>query len=47
MFINSDGQVTLIDFGLSEVVPDGLSIIGAGTLHAMSPELVNLYAKQA
>lgn len=45
VFLDTNGQVTLIDFGLSEIVSDGLSSIGAGTLHAMSPEMVNLYSK--
>lgn len=37
VFVDPNGRVTLIDFGLSEVVPDGLSSVGAGTLHSMSP----------
>ena len=45
VFLNTNGQVTLIDFGLSEIVADGFSSIGAGTLHSMSPEMVNLYFK--
>ena len=47
VFLDDKGQVTIIDFGLSEVVSDGLSSIGAGTLHAMSPEMVALYSKQS
>ncbi len=45
VFLDTNGKVTLIDFGLSEIVPDRLSSIGAGTLHSMSPEMVNLYSK--
>jgi len=32
---------------LSEVVSDGLTAVAAGTLHSMSPEMVELYFKQS
>lgn len=43
VFLDSTGKLTLIDFGLSEQVSDGISAIAAGTLHAMAPEMVALY----
>ena len=45
VFLDKTGKVTLIDFGLSEIVHDGLTSVGAGTLHAMSPEMLNLFSK--
>jgi hypothetical protein len=37
--------VTLIDFGMCETTSDGTSIKPAGTFHAMSPEMIELFLK--
>jgi serine/threonine protein kinase len=40
--------VTLIDFGLAEQVNEAReSYVAGGTLHAMSPEMLRLFVKQA
>jgi serine/threonine protein kinase len=43
VFIDAEGKVTMIDFGLSEQTKDNRTEIAAGTLHAMSPEMLTLY----
>ena len=35
----------MIDFGLSEEISDGSTSVPAGTLHAMSPEMLLLFTK--
>lgn len=45
VFLDDQMRVTLIDFGLSEVVSDGSTTVPGGTLHAMSPEMLILYTK--
>ena len=41
-------KLTLIDFGMSELVTDGnLTAVPGGTLHAMSPEMLVLFTKVA
>lgn len=47
VFLDHRMQVTLIDFGLSEQISDGATSVPAGTLHAMSPEMLILYTKVA
>ena len=37
--------MTLIDFGMCETTSDGISIKPAGTFHAMSPEMIELFLK--
>lgn len=40
--------MTLIDFGLAEQVNEAQeSYVAGGTLHAMSPEMLRLFVKQA
>ena len=47
VFLNEKMEVTLIDFGLSELICDGATSVPGGTLHAMSPEMLVLYTKVA
>ena len=47
IFIDKQLRITMIDFGLSEVLADGSTSIPAGTMHAMSPEMLILYTKVA
>ena len=45
VFLDEQMRVTLIDFGLSELVSDGATSVPGGTMHAMSPEMLILYTK--
>ena len=45
IFLDKQMRVTMIDFGLSEQVSDGSTSVPAGTLHAMSPEMLVLFTK--
>jgi len=47
MFFDSNMEVTLIDFGLSEDLGEGESTtsVPGGTFHSMAPEMLNLYFK--
>ena len=45
VFLDEQMRVTLIDFGLSELVSDGVTSVPGGTMHAMSPEMLILYTK--
>ena len=47
IFLDKQLRVTMIDFGLSELLADGSTSIPAGTMHAMSPEMLILYTKVA
>lgn len=44
VFLNEEMKLTLIDFGLSEII-DGATSVPGGTMHAMSPEMLILYTK--
>ena len=43
VFMNPQGQLTLIDFGLAEQVSNDYTYVSGGTLHSMSPEMLDLY----
>ena len=45
VFLDKNLKLTLIDFGHSEQISDGSSTAPAGTLHAMSPEMLILFTK--
>jgi len=47
VFLDNQLKITLIDFGLSEQISDGATSVAAGTMHAMSPEMLVLYTKTA
>lgn len=45
VFLDKNMKLTLIDFGHSEQLSDGSTTVPAGTLHAMSPEMLILFTK--
>ena len=45
IFLDKQMRITMIDFGLSEEISDGSTSVPAGTLHAMSPEMLLLFTK--
>ena len=47
IFIDKSLRVTMIDFGLAEQMSDGSTSTPAGTMHAMSPEMLILWTKVA
>ena len=47
IFIDKQLRITMIDFGLAEQMSDGSTSTPAGTMHAMSPEMLILYTKVA
>ena len=47
IFIDKNMKITIIDFGLAEQMSDGSTSTPAGTMHAMSPEMLILYTKVA
>ena len=46
VFVDNNLRVSLIDFGMCEVVSDGTTSVPAGTFHSMSPEMLDLYLKK-
>ena len=45
VFLDKNMRLTLIDFGQAEQLSDGSTTVAAGTLHAMSPEMLVLFTK--